>query len=278
MNDNQSTTSLWFRNLRNDIIAAFEAIELEYSKEHNTAASTFERKLWNRPGGGGGEISIMHGNVFEKVGVNISTVHGVLSPEFSQHIPGAIDAPQFFATGISIVAHMCSPLVPAVHFNTRYLETSKTWFGGGSDLTPMYPDEFETAKFHDALKTACDQHDSTYYPRFKQECDQYFYLKHRQEARGVGGIFYDYLNSGDFNNDFAFTVDIGKAFLTIYPEIVRHKMWLPWAKEQRDYQLIRRGRYVEFNLLYDRGTKFGLMTDGNIEAILMSMPPEVRWP
>ena len=189
MNNNQSTTSLWFRNLRNDIIAAFEAIELEYSKEHNTVASTFERKLWNRPGGGGGEISIMHGNVFEKVGVNISTVHGVLSPELSQHIPGALEAPQFFATGISIVAHMCSPLVPAVHFNTRYLETSKTWFGGGSDLTPMYPDEFETTKFHDALKTACNQHDSTYYPRFKEECDQYFYLKHRQESRGVGGIF-----------------------------------------------------------------------------------------
>ncbi|WP_323738716.1 oxygen-dependent coproporphyrinogen oxidase [Candidatus Trichorickettsia mobilis] len=278
MNDNQLTTSLWFHNLRNDIIAAFEAIELEYSKERNIVASTFERKLWDRPGGGGGEISIMRGNVFEKVGVNISTVHGVLSPELSQHIPGALEAPQFFATGISIVAHMCSPLVPAVHFNTRYLETSKTWFGGGSDLTPMYPDESETAKFHDALKTACDLHDSTYYPRFKKECDQYFYLKHRQEARGVGGIFYDYLNSGDFNNDFAFTVDVGKAFLTIYPEIVRHKMWLPWTKEQRDYQLIRRGRYVEFNLLYDRGTKFGLMTDGNIEAILMSMPPEVRWP
>ena len=223
-------------------------------------------------------MSIMHGNVFEKVGVNISTVHGIFSEEFRKQIPGAAENPEFFATGISLVAHMCSPLVPAVHFNTRYIETTKSWFGGGADLTPMYADDKETKIFHQSFKEACDKHDLDYYPKFKKACDEYFFLKHRNEPRGIGGIFYDYLNSGSFNNDFAFTKDVGIAMRDIYPTIARSKMNLSWTKEQREYQLIKRGRYVEFNLLYDRGTTFGLATGGNVEAILMSLPPEVKWP
>lgn len=222
-------------------------------------------------------MSVMRGDVFEKVGVNISTVFGEFTPEFSKKIPGTEENRQFFATGISLVAHLNSPLIPAVHFNTRYIETQKSWFGGGGDLTPFYPDENETSKFHDAFKQACDQHNPDYYQEFNKQCDEYFYLKHRKEPRGAGGIFYDYLNSGNFDNDFAFTKSVGTAFLAIYPEIVRTKMFLPWTDEQRNFQLVRRGRYVEFNLLYDRGTAFGLMTDGNVEAILMSLPPEVRW-
>ncbi len=172
---------------------------------------------------------------------------------------------------------MCSPLVPAMHFNTRYIETKDGWFGGGGDLTPMYPDDSETAEFHSAFKQACDRHDDTYYPKFKKQCDEYFYLKHRSESRGVGGIFYDYMK-GDFSKNFAFTQDVGRAILGVYPEIVRKKMYQKWSQEQREFQLIKRGRYVEFNLLYDRGTTFGLSTGGNVEAILMSMPPEVKWP
>ncbi len=222
-------------------------------------------------------MSVMRGQVFEKVGVNISTVHGQFSEQFAKDIPGADIDPSFFATGVSLVAHMRSPLVPAVHMNTRFIVTSKSWFGGGADLTPMYENAEDTAAFHAEFKQACDKHDADYYPKFKKWCDEYFFIKHRNEARGVGGIFYDYLDTGNWDNDFAFTQDVGKAFLKIYPEIVRKHMYEKWTEAQRQHQLEKRGRYVEFNLLHDRGTKFGLMTGGNVEAILMSMPPEVKW-
>lgn len=270
------TTAQWFEALRNQICKSYEQIEIDFAKEHNLVAGKFIKKPWQRDGGG--VMSIMRGNVFEKVGVNISTVHGIFSEEFRKQIPGAAENPEFFATGISLVAHMCSPLVPAVHFNTRYIETTKSWFGGGADLTPMYPDDNETRIFHQSFKEACDRHDPSYYPKFKKACDEYFFLKHRNEPRGIGGIFYDYLNTGSFNNDFAFTKDIGIAMRDIYPIIARSKMNLSWTHEQREHQLTKRGRYVEFNLLYDRGTTFGLATGGNVEAILMSLPPEVKWP
>jgi len=274
----RETTAKWFEELRNQICESYEQIEIDFAKEHNLVAGKFIKKTWERGGGGGGVMSIMRGNVFEKVGVNISTVHGIFSEEFRKQIPGAAENPEFFATGISLVAHMCSPLVPAVHFNTRYIETTKSWFGGGADLTPMYADDKETKIFHQSFKEACDKHDPDYYPKFKKACDEYFFLKHRNEPRGIGGIFYDYLNTGSFNNDFAFTKDVGIAMRDIYPTIVRSKMNLSWTQEQREHQLVKRGRYVEFNLLYDRGTTFGLATGGNVEAILMSLPPEVKWP
>jgi coproporphyrinogen III oxidase len=277
MKHERKITSEWFENLRNNLCIAFEEIEAEYAKKKNLQPGKFERKAWDREGGGGGVMSVMRGNVFEKVGVNISTVHGEFSEEFRKKIPGAEQDPKFFATGISMIAHMRSPLVPAMHFNTRYIETTKGWFGGGGDLTPMYEDESETKIFHAAFKEACDKHNPEYYPKFKKQCDEYFYLKHRQEPRGIGGIFYDYLSTG-FEEDFAFTQDVGRAILEVYPKIVRKKMYLDWTKEQREHQLIKRGRYVEFNLLYDRGTSFGLATGGNTEAILVSMPPEVKWP
>jgi len=219
----------------------------------------------------------MKGKVFEKVGVNISTVFGEFSPEFRKEIPGASESGKFWASGISLVAHMCSPLVPAVHMNTRFISTQKNWFGGGMDLTPIIENNQDTRDFHAALKKCCTAHSRNYYPKFKKHCDEYFFLKHRNESRGVGGIFFDYLNSKNWEDDFAFTKQVGETFLAIYPEIVRRHMREKWTDEQREYQLKKRGRYVEFNLLYDRGTRFGLQTGGNPEAILMSLPPLVSW-
>ena len=272
----------WFESLRHRLCAGFEAIEAEAG-----GAATFARTAWDRPTedgshGGGGVMSVMRGQVFEKVGVNVSTVEGVFSPEFRAQIPGATDDPRFWASGISLVAHMASPRVPAVHFNTRMLITTQGWFGGGGDLTPMRLDAPEAvadaADFHAALRVACDAHDPAYYPKFKAWCDRYFFLPHRNEPRGAGGIFYDHLDSGDAEADFAFTRAVGDAFATIYPAIVRRRMREPWTQAEREHQLIRRGRYVEFNLIHDRGTLFGLKTGGNVEAILMSLPPEARWP
>jgi coproporphyrinogen III oxidase len=276
--EQRELSSKWFKQLRGDICTEFEKIESDYAKEKNLKPGKFKRTSWDRDGGGVGVMSSMHGNVFEKVGVNISQVYGEFTEAFSKKIPGAKANKKFFATGVSLVAHMCSPLVPAMHFNTRYIETTKHWFGGGGDLTPMYPDDQETNKFHEAYKLACDKHNPDYYHEFKKNCDEYFYLKHRNEQRGVGGIFYDNLNSGNFENDFNFTKDVGITIKDVYPEMVRDKMDLKWTDEQREHQLKKRGRYVEFNLLYDRGTTFGLSTGGNVEAILMSMPPVVKWP
>ncbi|MDP2206869.1 MAG: oxygen-dependent coproporphyrinogen oxidase [Alphaproteobacteria bacterium] len=275
----------WFAALRDRICTAFEGLEDALTGTHSDLpAGRFTRKKWDRKNengsaGGGGEMSLMHGRVFEKVGVNISSVHGTFSEAFRAQIPGAAhNDGAFMACGISLVAHMRSPLVPAVHMNTRRIETSQSWFGGGADMTPMYPDDADTADFHGAFKTACDVHDETYYPKFKKWCDEYFFLPHRNEPRGIGGIFYDYLDSGDKQADFAYTRDVGDAFLNIYPQIVARHMNKPWTPEMREHQLVKRGRYVEFNLLYDRGTQFGLKTGGNTEAILMSLPPEAKWP
>jgi coproporphyrinogen III oxidase len=270
----------WFAELRDRICTAFEAVEDEFAREHpaGSSAGRFERTEWRRPGGGGGTISVMRGRVFEKVGVNISTVWGEFSSEFRKDIPGAEGDPRFWASGISLVAHMHSPLVPAVHMNTRHIVTTKAWFGGGADLTPIYPDAAAVEEFHASLAAACASYDSTSYPRFKAWCDEYFFLKHRGEPRGAGGIFFDYLDSGDWERDFAFLCSVGEAFLAVYPVIVRSRMPLSWTADQRRHQLVRRGRYVEFNLLYDRGTIFGLRTGGNVEAILMSLPPEAAWP
>lgn len=283
--DQKDEASAFFRDLRNRICAEFEAIETELAgtAHADKPAAKFVRTPWDRTNedgthGGGGEMSVMKGRVFEKVGVNISTVQGVFSPEFREKIPGANEnGGVFFATGISLVAHMQSPFVPAVHMNLRMITTSKSWLGGGADLNPVYPDDADTAKFHADLKTCCDRHNPNHYPDYKKWCDTYFYLPHRNEMRGVGGIFFDYLNNDNFVGDFAFQKDVGETFLKTYPEIVRTHMNRDWTDANREHQLIRRGRYAEFNLLYDRGTIFGLKTNGNIDAILMSMPPEAKW-
>ena len=279
----------WFEHLRDQLCAAFEGIEQDSTAPGTPG--TFERKPWSRPTedgteGGGGIISLMRGRVFEKVGVNVSTVQGTFSPEFRKSIPGAEEDPRFWASGISLVAHMRSPRVPAAHMNTRMLVTTRGWFGGGGDLTPMRMDAPESledaASFHAAFQAACDAHGHGGagpgdYPKFKKWCDEYFWLPHRNEPRGLGGIFYDHLFSGDAHEDFAFTQDVGRAFLQSYTAIIRHRMAEPWTEAERAHQLLRRGRYVEFNLLHDRGTLFGLKTGGNVDAILMSLPPEVHW-
>ena len=281
--DRKLRVRTWLEDLRDRICASFEELEREHGGQlMHLAPGQFERKPWLRPSedgsdAGGGVMSVMKGRVFEKVGVNISTVYGRFSPEFAATIPGAAKDPRFWASGISLVAHMQSPHVPAVHMNTRQMITTESWFGGGADLTPTYPNDEDARDFHAALRRACDAQSPDYYPRFKKWCDEYFFLPHRSEARGVGGIFFDRLNSGDWDRDFSFMRGVGLAFLDVYPQIVRRRMERSWSGAEREHQLIRRGRYVEFNLLYDRGTQFGLKTGGNIDAILMSMPPEARW-
>ena len=276
LDDQQQAARDWFESLRTRICESFEAIEREAGSE-----ASFEYIPWDRTDedgspGGGGVRGQMTGKVFEKVGVNVSSVGGRFSSEFAKQVPGAEEDPSFFATGISLVAHMANPHVPAVHMNTRFLTTTRRWFGGGADLNPAIPYQDDTDAFHARMRAACAAHDPTFYPRFSKWAEEYFWLPHRNRARGVGGIFYDRLE-GHFDEHFAFTRDVGEAFLEIFPAIVRKRMEAPFTDEEVEQLLEFRGRYVEFNLLYDRGTLFGLKTGGNIDAILMSLPPLAKW-
>ncbi len=277
--DRKAQAKAWFESLRDKICTAIEALEDEGGfAGDDLPPARFERRPWDREGGGGGVMGLLsEGRIFEKAGVNVSTVWGTFSETFAKEMPGAGEDPRFWASGISLVLHPRSPLIPPVHMNTRHVITTKAWFGGGADLNPIYPDEADTKAFHARLRQACDLHGADYYERFSAWCDEYFFNKHRGEPRGVGGIFYDYLD-GDWEADFAFTREVGLAFLDIYPRLVRRHKDRHFGEEERRHQLFRRGRYAEFNLVYDRGTRFGLMTSGNPDAILMSLPPLAAWP
>ena len=284
LDDNSLRARAWFDALRDRIVAEFERLEAEApSSLYPGEPGRFELKPWARADGGGGVMGFLRGRFFEKAGVHVSLVHGRFTPEMAAATPGAEEDPRFVATGISLIAHMANPRVPAVHMNTRYIATTRSWFGGGADLTPLVEAQRsqeapDARAFHAALEAACDRHHPDWYADYKARCDEYFFLPHRNEPRGVGGIFYDHHNTGDFERDFAFTRDVGEAFLQAYPEIARRRMDEAWTAADREEQLVRRGRYVEFNLLYDKGTMFGLKTGGNIESILSSMPPMVAWP